>query len=234
MTARRRAARVALLVAIGLGVISPAQAAEGTTGDFTDVRAYWSTYGVTQEVQDELIEKFVRTGKVDALDGAAAPVATSTITRSGATERVETFNDGSIRVSSFEKPSSLGRTTGVKPLAATNLSGCSVTSGSGFVTYKNCLVSSGDGFRYMSFRATYEKYSGAYAKILSTGSPSTSSNYGTMTYPTRSLYRPNSTATQDAVAKYVSEWTSYNGASSETCYTSLWLTKSGQASVGTS
>ncbi len=146
------------------------------------------------------------------------------------TANVATYADGSIAVTTLENATPTDPGT----ISTRGISGCTVTSGSGYATYSGCLISAGDGIKFLSFRASYQRVSGGYAKILSSNSPATASNYGDMTDPVRAYMRYQSTSLQDAVVKYSSVYTSWSSGGSETVYTSLWLTAGGTASVGRS
>lgn len=115
--------------------------------------------------------------------------------------------------------------------AVNALSGCTITSGTGWAHYENCQVQSDDGVHNFRYKVTYEKYAQANAKIMSAWDAKITCVWGGCTAPERSMWRPKSTATQDAVVKYHSQYTSWNNGASEDLYLSLWLSKKGVPTV---
>ncbi|WP_141371953.1 hypothetical protein [Cellulomonas cellasea] len=202
---------------------------------FAPTRAFWTQYGVPAETQDALIAELLAGGTIDAFDQNAVPVSSRQHTTLEDSSTVATFSDGSILVTSRERPDRRLTSNSVTPDAVTTYLGdCSVTSGAGWVSYRGCNVEATDGIRYIGYKASYEKYSSGNAQILATWDAHVSCTYGSMTTPTVAYSRLQSTSTQSAVVKRVSTWTGTGGNSSETMYLSLWVTRAGAASVGTS
>lgn len=228
----RRVAAASLSVALSaVMVVSLAggAGAVGTVGDSSPEgpRVFWTTYGVPESTQDTLEAKYNTTGVIDAFNPANTPVETRIVDNEGQISTVEVFADGSIHVSSVETPTELAPGA----IAPRGISQCTVTSGAGWAEYKNCLVEGSDGYRTMTFRASYQKATGAYAKIVSCASPSAGSSIGNMTNPKRTQYRLNSTAQQSALCQYSSVFTSWNGGGAETILLSLYLSTGGVPTV---
>lgn len=231
----RSLAAGALAAAVSLGSIAPAVATGSVTDDSSaEIRAFWDHYGVAPEIQDALVAKLESNGSLDASSAYAEPVSVDTDTTASVTVTVETFADGSIRVSGIETAPGDDESTGGIGLLDAGVTDCKSTSGTGWVHYTGCRVFSANGTQNISFKVDYEKYSAGNAKIIRSYGAVSSSQYGSMTLPTRTLWRPQSSATQKAVAKYRSDYESHNGASSETIYLAFWLSSNGTRTVGLS
>ena len=195
-----------------------------------EMRKFWTSYGVSAETQNALMEKFLTTGTFDALLSGSSGEVESTVVE-GSSVSIERFEDGSIRVVTVELPETENpktrKTTG-------SINGCKNSSGSGYAISKGCKVQTSDSARTVLFYADWASYNGANAEILRTYNPTAAAIGGTMTPPTLTYWRPASTSKQDARATYSSVFTGKNNASSETINTTLWLTRSGLASVSSS
>lgn len=196
--------------------------------DEAATRAFWQKYGVDQATQDTLMKKLKRGERTDA-SSFADPERTEDIDINGMRQAVAFYADGSITVVGTEipEPTSIGQmgTRGV------GISGCSTTSGAGWATYKNCKVNVSSDSITMNFRATYERYSGAAGKILSTSSPAASSRNGTKitSAPKRIRFVKVAGKYQDAVATYRTGLVSHNNNYSETIDLSIRVPYSGPA-----
>lgn len=225
---------IAALVVVASG-LAPASATSDVEPDhqFTSVREFWTANGVSTATQEALVDKLGSGELIDANKAVAEPVSVESTWTDGREVTVATFPDGSIVVTSAEQP----RTPApgqISTQAGAVYGNCKVTSGSGWINYKNCEVVGDSGTYRIGFNVTYEKYSGGYAQIKSSGNAQSASGFGSITAPTRSLWRPKSAATQQAVVKYHSEYTGYLSAHQTDVYLAFWLTKTGVASVGTS
>lgn len=199
--------------------------------DEQNIIDFWNEYDVPENTQNSLLDAIRNGDFTEASRAGVEPVESEEITKNGVQQTIERFSDGSIRVTGIQKPTKAKK--GTASTYAGTISGCSTTSGAGWATYKGCLVSIRTDTLYLSFKATYEKYSGASAKILSTYSPAMDTYGGVqiVTAPTRSRWVPNSSTTGQAVATYRATIKSWNGGSSEVVYLSLRLNTSGSASV---
>ncbi|QDW62314.1 hypothetical protein [Oerskovia sp. KBS0722] len=195
------------------------------------VRAFWTSHHVAAEVQDTLVAELATTGSVDAMEAGAEPVSVRTDDTGSATVSIATFADGSIAVSSIEKPPD-PQPGQISPRAS--VYGCSATTGSGYATYKNCTVGSDNGIFKMNFLVNYEKYQGANAKILAAWNAKATSTTGSITSPTRETWRPQSSSFQQAVAKYHSDYQAWSSGMSQDVYLGFWLTSTGATSTSTS
>lgn len=231
MGARRRIT-VSTLVAIWLAAASTAAVAAPAVPDpYESARAFWSEHGVSEQVQQSLVEKLNETGTIDAISFAMEPVTVETQQSGTAEVTVATFEDGSIAVTSFENPDPTTEDSIVGRAVHGN---CQVTSGSGWATYKNCEVVSDAGVYRIGFKVTYERYATMNAKIISSGSEQAVSGGGSITHPTRSLWRPQSTSNQSAVVKYHSYYTAWTSSYSEDVYLGFWVSRTGTPSTSTS
>lgn len=235
-TQQWRNKRAACAAAIGLAVIAlvttPAHAdstsALAARDQLQQLRDFYSDWGVTGSAQDGVLEEFRTTGYLDAF-GSVEPVSTKHTIKDGMSYEIATFEDGSIAVSGVEI-ATRNATTGSSQVIR-SITGCTVTSGTGWAHYANCKVHADDGVHNFRYTVTYEKYSQANAKLMSSSEAKITCIWGSCTAPERSLWRPQSTATQDAVVKYHSQYTSWNNAASEDIYLSLYLSKTGVPTV---
>lgn len=235
ITLVQRVAAAAMATALSFAVAVPAGAtmSDAPPSD-AEIREFWTEYGVTPNVQDALVNKLEVGGKLDSANAFAEPVDVSTTTHDGMNVTVETFADGSIRASGIEQATAADEQVGTLDTGVTD---CTVTSGTGFVAYTGCQVFSANGTQNIQFKVNYERYRGAHAKILRSWDAKATSRFGTVTPADdlpRTLWRPESTATQKAVVKYKTDYESWNGASSETIYLAFWLASDGTRSVGRS
>lgn len=180
-----------------------------------------------QATQDTLVREMIDTGMVDSMRGIPSASVDHHVSN-GMSVDVYTYPDGSIAVLEAQIPvvASSPKSGGMVLSAAANaVTGCTTTSGSGWVHYDNCQVSTFDGVVTLTFKVSYEKYSGAFAKITASDETQAKASclYGSCTEPTRSLWRPQSTSTTKAVVKYHTYYTSWNGASGGDAYAGFWL-----------
>lgn len=226
---RRVAARVALVVALIASAASSAAASDDQPDPAPpEVRAFWTEYGVSQETQDYLAQKMATTGTIDALSGDLADAAATTRTTGESIETVYSFPDGSIAVVAGERPTRRVAKPGVVTPNATIFYGnCTTTSGSGWVHYDKCDVEVSVGYVNLGYKVSWEKYSSGAAKITWSGSPKATCYYGACSTPERSLWRPNSSVTQDAVVKYRTVYTAFGNASQFTQYLGFWVDYTG-------
>ncbi|WP_146067237.1 hypothetical protein [Arthrobacter sp. ZGTC212] len=193
---------------------APAHAA--MSEDESSLRSWFDQYGISEPTQDLLIEKLETEGSYDAMEGET-PVKTTTNESAKAITTIETFADGSINVSEVEKPAE------VKPgvISIRSIDGCSVTGGSGWGNWSNCSVNISNGTISMAYKATFERYSGGYGNIISVWGASSSSKYGSITFPTLHVVaKTGNPATAYAAARYKS----WNGL--QTQNPELWLSVS--------
>jgi hypothetical protein len=215
-----------LIVGAGIaGGVSSASAAPRSTSsansDQVDVayfQAWLARYNVDAPTRARLIEK-LKSGQLwDSMKAGAIPV--SQIHRSTSSEdiSVATFTDGSIVVSSIEKPT-VAAPGVIVPYV---IGGCTVSSGTGFSVFTGCTISQDSGTVLLTFKASYEKYTGG-AKIDSATNPTVVAHYGSASSPTLVISPAVSYSTATpAVATEHSHFTASNG--SEDLYLSLRVT----------
>lgn len=208
---RLKSLAVIPLVIAALLAGAPAHAA--MSEDEASLRSWFDQHGVNEPLQNRLIEKLETEGSYDAMRGGT-PVKTKTKESAESTTTIETFADGSISVSEVEKPAVAEPGT-VSPMSIT---GCSTTGGSGWGRWSNCTVNISNGTISLAFKATFERYAGAYGNILSVWGQSSSAKYGSITYPSLTVVaKTGNPARAYAAARY----TSWNGL--QTQNPELWL-----------
>jgi hypothetical protein len=229
MTTRRTLIAIATGLALTLGAASSAVA--DVPDPYEEARAFWTSHGVPAEVQDTLVDELSTTGAIDAIRHGVDPVSVETLDESDATVTVSTFPDGSISVTSVEKPVVVppGQIT-----TQASIAGCTAQGGSGYVNYTGCVVSADAAIFKIAFKASYSVPNGASAKITSTWGAQATSGVGTITNPTRTLWRPQASSVQQAVAKYHSDYTAWSSGLQQDVYLGFWLTSTGQTSTSTS
>lgn len=231
MRTRRRFA-LGAIAALWLATISTtATAAPVATDPYESARVFWSEHGVSEQIQQSLVDKLNESGTIDAISQDAEPVSVENRRVAGAEVTVATFEDGSITVTSFESPDPVPEGSIASRAVYGN---CQVTSGSGWASYKNCEVVSDAGVYRIGFKVTYERYATMNAKILSSGSEQAVAGGGAITHPTRYLWRPQSTSNQSAVVKYRSYYTAWTSSYSEDVYLGFWVSRTGTPSTSTS
>ncbi len=199
-------------------VSSPASAASSQTDVLGEARDFFESYGLSEETIDSLEHKLATEGTLHSMDGSD-PVDVQVTETATATVTLETFEDGSIRVSSVDKPLEAGEDDGIfMPMA---ISQCQGRSGSGYVSQSNCLAFSSNGVTSMRFRFDYSHSNGGPSSISSGHSAASSSTYGSITTPVRSSWRQHSSSVQNAVLTYRSVYT--GPMSTETWYLSVYL-----------
>lgn len=178
----RRSLRAAGAVAVGLALIAggaPAMAGENdllTDAAESDIRVFWTDWGVSTQVQDSLIEKIQTGGLPDAVDGD--PVSSYTVEEDGFTKEVFTFSDGSIRVDSMQIPS-IAPAGSVSTFAVGNCQ--SSYAGTGYRNFYDCLAESTNGVITMGFRMSYSIVNGGYDSIIAIHSSQGYSQTGQLT-----------------------------------------------------
>jgi hypothetical protein len=124
--------------------------------------------GVESSVADEITHSFEEGDLPDSATGVE-PTHTETITNADESITRTFYPDGSVSVTGREIAAPLSTDLGgVTPMA---ISGCSVSSGSGYYVFRNCAIYGGNGVVYMGFHATYQFINGAYDKISSHNGP---------------------------------------------------------------
>lgn len=141
---RSIAAGIAASVAV-LALTVTTAAASPTTSDGIEIsaaeesqsRAFMSKFGVPEQTQDQLLDALANEGDVGLANSPdATPVSVDLTEMDGSTFEVAVYADGSISVVEREIPVEVEPGL-ITPMAVT---GCTVTSGSGYVAYQGCKV----------------------------------------------------------------------------------------------
>ncbi|MFF2389373.1 hypothetical protein [Agromyces sp. NPDC058104] len=215
----RGAGIAGLVLALALGnFAAPAYAADAEP-DWTYLTEFNEQYGVSAEDQANLLEK-ARAGELpDSMTGAS-PVSVEA-SADGLT-KIERFEDGSVLVSEIEEPAVVAP----GQIQPRGIAGCTQTSGSGWVQYTGCTVSTASSYATLSFKASYIRASNGTGQITRADTPSAQTYYGSCdASPTINVVRAVSQgASLPAVATEHCHYVSYNGATSEDLYQSLRVT----------
>ncbi|MFD6141434.1 hypothetical protein [Promicromonospora sp. NPDC060271] len=217
MIRRAFSAFTTLAVAIALTIPFGAATASASTDDYTHLRNYWTQYGVSGQVQEQLIRSMEAGENPDSMTLETEPIAVRTVREGTMETTVLQYPDGSVSTQSIQAPRTAGG------VSASGISECSVTQGSGWVRYSGCKVSAGNGSIYISFKVTYEKYSQANAEIKNHGSSNVSAPGGSATDPTVSGQRRVSTRSLEAFVKYHTVFERASGGGNEDIYLGFWL-----------
>ncbi|MGK3708875.1 hypothetical protein [Arthrobacter sp. IK3] len=144
------AASAAPAVAAPASVPAEATPAAGSAAAMAqDARTFLAEYGVDQPTIDALIASFEAGQTWDSLSGAE-PVSTEAISEAGADKTVARYADGSVAVTSIQKPAAVQG--GVAPQG---VSDCKYARIGAEEHYDDCLVDFWAGLIYMGFRADY-------------------------------------------------------------------------------
>lgn len=171
----RNACAAVAAVALILGSATSAQAESShpailTNSEVTALAEFWTEHNVDPKVQDDLIAG-IHTGTLpDSLTGNAVPSVTEESSDAGWDSTIYTFDDGSVVEAQLEiaEPAPLAQPR-VAPSSAINK--CTVTSGSGFRTYKDCKVQGNSGITGFGFYLSYTLVQGGNDYILESYGP---------------------------------------------------------------
>lgn len=133
-----------------------------------DARAFLAENGVDAAVIDDLISKFEAGQPWDSRSGVE-PVETSVTLVGGAERTVARYADGSVAVTSVQKPSAVRDAGAATPLG---VSECYYAKVGSTEYFDNCLVDFWDGIVAMSFRADYIARDDGNDSITSAYAPS--------------------------------------------------------------
>lgn len=163
------------LFAIGLSMLllggAAAPAANATTATnaeetvITQIRDGLRDYGVSDNTADALIVKYRDGVTWDSMNGSS-PVSVTTKSVSGANETTETYQDGSVKRITVEKPAA--ETGGVSTRGVRD---CRLSTSGSTKTYTGCWVSGGTVLITAGFSVKYKTSPGA-ASVLATGQES--------------------------------------------------------------
>ncbi len=114
------------------------------------VHSFYDAYGVSPQVQDQLLSDLAAGGTWDALAGGT-PVSTEDLTTRGQPETVYRFADGSIKVTSVE----VAEVLPTDEVPSRGISGCTRVNSPNKRTFTNCRVHDGYGLLNLAFMANY-------------------------------------------------------------------------------
>ncbi len=155
-----------------LGVVATAVSlatvvtAEARGGDSAEVIEQFWQFSTANGVDAETASKLgggLAVGDVPmSMQQDALPVRSESFETDAAHVTRSYFADGSVTVSTLEKPSELGA-------GAQRAASCTTDSWTGVTYYNNCLVTGDNGTVYLSFRTNYMVQHSGYDKITSSG-----------------------------------------------------------------
>lgn len=212
-------AAIAVALLLSAGSIAPASAVTaGPNPTFDTVRAddFLSHYGASPTVRQNIIAG-LKEGRLPLSSVPGARPVTSRVQPSGAfVETVTTFADGSISVASVQvlpgdvvDPSAavLAITLpSTKGTVAGTITGCSVTTGSGYSTRTGCLVKGSTVTVDNWFYATYTYVQGAHNDYITSTYNAGASCGFSCSIPSRSNFVANETAYTTAGATFRGSW----------------------------
>jgi len=197
-------------LAFGTATASIASGAS-SNWDETDALQYewYRSNGVSSNTAIALIEQFNSGIPLDSMTGGQPGSVLITET-SEEIETKYTFSDGSISISTLEKPAA-GSGSLYQSMA---VGGCnSVVSGSGYANHYDCAVAGTNGvYLTIQFRADYTRSSSGLGIINALRSPSASAGGGTATTPVLSITRKQGYSSSPARAQATTQF-SNTGAS---------------------
>lgn len=150
------------LLAGSLGVVAPASAAtnENSTA-YKEIVAHLQEDGVPAEYQDQLAKKALSGAVLDSSDPESEPVSVDTWSDKSNVYERRIFADHSYTLTSIEK----GRTVQPGSVQPYGISGCVVTTGTGYQSNQNCKVSASGVSYQASFTASYTFNGGVFGTI---------------------------------------------------------------------
>lgn len=197
-----------------------------------ELKAFWSDNDVNASVQRELVTG-IENGKLPlSLVPTTKPVERTATVVNGFNRTTETFADGSIRLAEVQtvdgyiaEPHDFEATPMAAPTAS--ISGCRISSGSGYSNYDNCLVRGTTGAVTNWFYASWTYVQGAYNdQLRSTSNPGQTCNWPySCTIPSRSAFVGQERSWTAAGATYTG--TANTGTSSQTTYLNLEIKANG-------
>lgn len=132
-------------------MMSPTSA---NAAEYQDVSAAMAELGISADNQNTILDNLSKGILPESDISGSVPVSQDDYTSNGFTHQRLTYSDGSVRKISRE----IGKTA----LSRAGIAGCSVSSGSGYVTYTNCTVSNSTPLVTMGFLADYGLVQGGY------------------------------------------------------------------------
>ena len=152
----RTAALAATTIALAIGTNAPAHAAPSNPDSdpvVSALRERLTSSGISSEVQDSLVAKFLRGEMLDA-DTNAKPVKESTKTIDSKLVTRYVFADGSVATGTVEQ----GVTVSAGVVSPNSITGCSETVNVDVHTFRNCLVAWNAATWSMDYTADYDYY----------------------------------------------------------------------------
>lgn len=164
---RKIAAAGAVAAILALGMAAPAHAddAELPQEVLSEIIQGFDRLGVDESARPGLLEKYTA-GVPDDAGSGVAPVERDTY-RVGITDYVrEVFPDGSVSLTSLERPLVPTTSGGITPFG---ISGCSYTYSAGVANYSNCKIEKSVVTLTMWYRSSYwQAAGGAGASVTNT------------------------------------------------------------------
>ncbi|WP_420367037.1 hypothetical protein [Curtobacterium sp. L1-20] len=127
------------------------------------MRQTWDTYGVSAATQDKLLGELEAGQLWDSVSGAQ-PVQSSTSTAKSVQTTVDTFADGSIKVTQLQKPAPVTTTPGGVHINA-SIGGCKTLSSSHYDATIQCTVSTNVVLASAAYLVTYHQVQGGNSSI---------------------------------------------------------------------
>lgn len=142
------------------GLATPAQATPGphiTNSDRQHIKDFFKTYEVPAQNWAPLLRTWESGQPWDSNKGGD-PVSVETRDKSDETVQISRFADGSVKVTTVEKPVVELKSGEATPYAS--VQGCSVYRTSYSATFSGCGVSNQWGNVYLAFNANFESWAG--------------------------------------------------------------------------
>lgn len=223
---------------LSLGLAAPAIAAEEDAAlmsaeQLDTLEQFWEEFGVSAETQDSLVAGIEDGTLPLSLQNGVTPLGVVTDQVGVFQRTTETFADGSITISDVQNEYGFIADEGDFATVeasdpgysafSSNVTNCSVSSGSGYSNRNGCLVRGWSGSVAIWFYADWTQVAGAGNDyIRRTFSPGQTCTLGyACSIPSRSQWVPKETATGKAGATYTSSVASPFG--SHTAYVNLWV-----------
>jgi hypothetical protein len=202
-------------------MVTPSVAASTSSAD--TLKHWLISEGVTNDLASQLAKKHSQGKTLDSENGSTPVKVIKNDTAEKYVEK-KIFADGSVSVSSIEKPTKNYEASSLPIARPAYVGSCeTVSSGSGYRVYYDCRVQEKNGIVDLAFRATYQIVQGAYDKISSAWGGYYYSSGGSISGPKLTIPRANETFSYSAHAQYAVVFVASNGGSSRTYKLHLYI-----------
>lgn len=174
--------------------------------DVLSLNNFFNTYGVNEQIQNDLINKFNSGQSWDSFKQDSEPVSSHEVNTENGIENINTYQDGSITVSSVT-PDIVDVDEFISPMA---VDPGTIGSGTGYRTYKNAKIHFSNGIATASFYSNFTIIQGGNDFIERISDEKVTVLGGTMSNLTLKMVRKTETLDDKAEAKLEFIYNTFN------------------------